>query len=64
MKTYKELEREAYMAGNTELAKAYAIAEDNDGDDYEDILQQLAEKDAEIDELHSRLDEIANIAGY
>lgn len=24
MKTYAELEREAYMAGNTELAKLYA----------------------------------------
>jgi len=24
MKTYKELEREAYITGNTELAKAYA----------------------------------------
>lgn len=28
MKTYKELEREAYMAGNTELAKLYADIED------------------------------------
>lgn len=24
-KTYKELEREAYIAGNTELAKLYAL---------------------------------------
>ena len=30
MKTYKELEREAYMAGNTELAKLYAEIEDLD----------------------------------
>lgn len=28
MKTYKELEREAYMAGNTVLAKLYAELED------------------------------------
>ena len=28
MKTYKELEREAYMAGNTELAKLYALLDD------------------------------------
>lgn len=28
MKTYKELERDAYMAGNTELAKLYAEVED------------------------------------
>jgi hypothetical protein len=30
MKTYKELEREAYMAGNTELAKLYAELDDID----------------------------------
>lgn len=29
MKTYKELEREAYIAGNTELAKLYAELIDN-----------------------------------
>ena len=29
MKTYKELERDAYMAGNTELAKLYAELIDN-----------------------------------
>lgn len=28
MKTYAELEREAYMAGNTEMAKLYAEVED------------------------------------
>jgi hypothetical protein len=28
MKTYAELEREAYMAGNTELAKLYALLDD------------------------------------
>lgn len=28
MKTYKELEREAYMAGNTTLAKLYALLDD------------------------------------
>lgn len=30
MKTYKELEREAYMSGNTELAKLYAELDDID----------------------------------
>jgi hypothetical protein len=30
MKTYAELEREAYMAGNTELAKLYAELDDVD----------------------------------
>ncbi len=29
MKTYKELERDAYIAGNTELAKLYAELIDN-----------------------------------
>jgi hypothetical protein len=28
MKTYKELEREAYITGNTELAKLYALLDD------------------------------------
>lgn len=28
MKTYKELERDAYMAGDTELAKLYAELDD------------------------------------
>lgn len=28
MKTYAELEREAYMSGNTELAKLYALLDD------------------------------------
>ena len=28
MKTYAELERDAYMAGNTELAKLYAELDD------------------------------------
>ncbi len=28
MKTYKELEREAYITGNTELAKTYAMLDD------------------------------------
>ena len=27
-KTYADLEREAYMAGNTELAKLYALLDD------------------------------------
>ena len=30
MKTYAELERDAYMAGNTELAKLYAELDDID----------------------------------
>ena len=30
MKTYAELEREAYISGNTELAKLYALLDDVD----------------------------------
>lgn len=39
MKTYAELERDAYMAGNTELAKLYAELDDIDRDvkAYEDL---------------------------
>ena len=39
MKTYKELEREAYITGNTELAKLYAELEDAEHDLY--IYEQL-----------------------
>ena len=39
MKTYKELEREAYMAGDTQLAKLYA--------DIEDVERELQERDEE-----------------
>jgi hypothetical protein len=39
MKTYAELEREAYMAGNTTLAKLYA--------DIEDVERELEEYDEE-----------------
>jgi hypothetical protein len=39
MKTYKELEREAYMAGNTALAKLYAELEDVEHNLY--IYEQL-----------------------
>lgn len=39
MKTYKELEREAYITGNTELAKLYAELEDVEHNLY--IYEQL-----------------------
>mgnify|MGYP003667787365 CR=1 FL=1 len=39
MKTYVELERDAYMAGNTELAKLYAELEDVDHNLY--VYEQL-----------------------
>lgn len=35
MKTYKELERDAYMAGDTELAKLYAQLEEFEAELYE-----------------------------
>lgn len=51
MKTYKELEREAYITGNTELAKLYAIAEDADSTEG---LQ------AEVDRLRNVIEEVAD----
>lgn len=39
MKTYAELEREAYIAGNTELAKLYAELQDVEHELY--IYEQL-----------------------
>lgn len=35
-KTYAELEREAYMAGNTELAKLYALLDDAEQEVYDE----------------------------
>jgi len=52
MKTYKELEREAYMAGNTELAKLYADADDVEHN------EDLQEK---IDYLSNIIDDVASL---
>jgi hypothetical protein len=40
MKTYTELEREAYIAGNTELAKLYAELDDveQELDNYDNLI--------------------------
>ena len=54
MKTYKELEREAYMAGNTEMAKVYADA--NDVEHNEDLQKK-------IDYLSSIIDDVASLVG-
>jgi hypothetical protein len=40
MKTYKELELETYMLGDTQLAKLYA--------DIEDVERELQERDEEL----------------
>ena len=45
MKTYKELERDAYMAGNTELAKLYAELEEFEAELYEYQQGLLCKKD-------------------
>lgn len=51
MKTYAELEREAYMSGNTEMAKAYAAALDAS---INDNLQD------EVDRLRNIIEEVAD----
>jgi hypothetical protein len=43
MKTYKELERDAYMSGNVEVAKLYAKLIDAQHDLY--IYEQLRDDD-------------------
>ena len=48
MKTYKELEREAYITGNTELAKLYAAAD-------------AAVLDVDVKELRKRCDEAESV---
>jgi hypothetical protein len=66
MKTYKELEREAYITGNIELAKVYAtlcaVIDVNDIDDYKDELDEV---NAKLEEANAKLREIASIIeGY
>ena len=52
MKTYKELEREAYMAGNTEMAKVYADADD---------VEQNEDLQERIDYLSNIIDDVASL---
>jgi hypothetical protein len=48
-KTYAELEREAYIKGDTELAKLYAIADTaDDASDLQDELDCANEKLSDI----------------
>lgn len=51
MKTYAELEREAYMAGNVELANLYAVAANGDTTD--------GLRD-EVDRLRNIIEEVAD----
>ena len=55
MKSYKELEREAYITGNTELANVYAAADNStDTENLED----------EVERLRNIIDEAANALAY
>lgn len=54
MKTYKELEREAYITGNTELAKVYADA---------DTVEEHKGLEERIDYLSSIIDDVASLVG-
>jgi hypothetical protein len=56
MKTYAELEREAYITGNTEMAKAYAAADD---------AERIEDFRGELSEANDKLRDIAYIvSGY
>ena len=56
MKTYKELEREAYITGNTMLAKIYADADDNETN--EDLRDELASMTSDYESAMSVIDDI------
>lgn len=56
MKTYEELEREAYITGNTMLAKIYADADDNETN--EDLLDELASMTSDYESAMSVIDDI------
>ena len=62
MKTYKELEREAYITGNTALAKIYADADEiQDSDDLEREIEELRN---DLDEANATLEEIKDLVRY
>ena len=56
MKTYEELEREAYITGNTMLAKIYADADDNETN--EDLQDELASMTSDYESAMSVIDDI------
>lgn len=62
MKTYKELEREAYIAGNTELAKIYADADEIQNSD--DLEREIENLRIDLDEANSTLEEIKDLVRY
>jgi F0F1-type ATP synthase membrane subunit b/b' len=56
MKTYEELEREAYINGDIKLANAYAVA---------DAAEHNGDIQDELDEANEKLSDIASIvSGY
>lgn len=61
-KTYAELEREAYITGDTELAKLYAAAEDRQ--DSDDLEREIEELRSDLDEANATLEEIKDLVRY
>ena len=62
MKTYKELEREAYITGNTALAKIYDDADERQNSDY--LEREIENLRIDLDEANSTLEEIKDLVRY
>lgn len=66
MKTFRELERIAYIEGRVNEAKLYAELADTEmaKEDVEDAEDKITELEQQIDELQSMIDEARNCLTY
>ena len=62
MKTYKELEREAYITGNTALANIYADADERQNSDA--LEREIEDLRSGLDEANGTLEEIKDLVRY
>jgi purine-nucleoside phosphorylase len=61
-RTFEELERAAYMAGDLERAELYAIANDPPvSERVKELSDDLADADATIEDLRQELDELKRV---
>jgi hypothetical protein len=61
-RTFEELERAAYMAGDLERAELYALANDPPvSERVKELTEDLEDADAKIEDLRQELDELKRV---
>jgi chromosome segregation ATPase len=61
-RTFEELERAAYMAGDLERAELYALANDPPvSERVKELSDDLADADAKIEDLRQEIDELKRV---